>query len=383
MITFSTTKRDHLTDLEAQRIQIVPDVAVIVPVLNEADNVVPFVSELESCLNGNSWEIIFVDDDSQDGTPLVIENVAKVRPNIRVIRRFGRQGLSSACLEGMCSSMAPYLVVMDGDLQHDPKILPQMLHALKSGAFNLAIGSRYIPGGGVGSWNATRQSYNRLATRISQILMRGRKVADPMSGFFMIERQLFLQTVDKVSGKGFKILLDIFVSTAGEVRWIEVPYTFRNRHAGQSKLDFSIMMEFAVLLLDKTIGKIIPYRFVLFVCMGCGGAVLHLSVLGILLLGVRLGFTISQTVASVLAMCLNFSLNNAFTHRDRKLSGIRFSNGLLKFIGICSVGAFANLQVAGYLYHAHVPWWLSGLLGALIGAVWNYAVSYTLVWKRR
>jgi dolichol-phosphate mannosyltransferase len=117
--------------------------------------------------------------------------------------------------------------------------------------------------------------------------------------------------------------------------------------------------------------------------MGCGGAVLHLSVLGILLLGVRLGFTISQAVASVLAMCLNFSLNNAFTHRDRKLSGIRFFNGLLKFIGICSVGAFTNLQVAGYLYRADLPWWLSGLLGALIGGVWNYAVSYTLVWKRR
>jgi dolichol-phosphate mannosyltransferase len=369
--------------MEAQRIQIVPDVAVIVPVLNEADNVVPFVSELESCRTGISWEIIFVDDDSQDGTPLVIENVAKVQPNIRLIRRFGRHGLSSACLEGMCSSMAPYLVVIDADLQHDPQILPQMLHALKSGAFNLAIGSRYVAGGGVGSWNATRQGCSRLATRISQILMRGRKVADPMSGFFMIERQLFLQTVDKLSGKGYKILLDIFASTASNVRWIEVPYTFRNRHAGQSKLNFSIMMEFAVLLLDKTIGRIVPCRFILFVFMGCGGVVLHLSVLGILLLGVRLGFTISQAVASVLAMCLNFSLNNAFTHRDRKLSGVRFFNGLLKFIGICSVGAFTNLQVAGYLYRADLPWWLSGLLGALIGGVWNYAVSYTLVWKRR
>lgn len=359
-----------------------PEIAVIVPVLNEAENVVPFVNELEDCMNGNSWEIVFVDDNSQDDTPLAIERIANTRPNVRVVRRFGRHGLSSACIEGMCSSIAPYLAVMDADLQHDPKILPQMLAALKSGRYNLAIGSRYVNGGSVGGWSTTRQGYSRLATEFSRLLMPKCPVADPMSGFFVIERNLFLGVVNQLCGKGFKILLDIIASTDGRVRWIEIPYTFRSRLAGQSKLHVSIMLDFAILLLDKTIGRIVPYRFILFVCVGAVGAVLHLSVLGVLLLKLHFGFTISQALASLLAMCLNFSLNNAFTHRDRTLSGLRFMKGLLFFIAICSVGAFANLQVAAYFYRAHIAWWICGLLGALIGSVWNYAVSATLIWKR-
>jgi dolichol-phosphate mannosyltransferase len=362
---------------------MIPTLSIIVPVLNEAPNIRPFVEELECCLDGETWEIIFVDDDSSDNTQQVVAELAKKRSNIRLLERVGRHGLASACIEGLCSSLAPYLAVMDADLQHDPRILQQMLNALRNGPYNLAIGSRYLEGGGTGDWSKRRRRYSDVATFASKIVTHQTDITDPMSGFFMVKRELFRETVYHLCGKGFKILLDLLSSAKSEVHPIEVPYTFRNRLGGESKLTFSIILEFAILLLDKTFGKVIPYRFILFVLVGCSGAILHLTILGSLFLGARVSFPLAQSIASLIAMILNFTFNNSFTHRDRRLTGPKFFSGLLGFIAVCSIGAFVNVEIASYFYGISVSWWISGLLGALIGSVWNYAVSATLIWKRR
>lgn len=362
---------------------MIPELAVVVPVLNEADNIQPFLEELDSSLAGIDWEVIFVDDASSDGTAAAIESMAKRRSYVRTIQRIGRHGLASACIEGACSTFANYVAVMDADLQHDPRILPQMLESLQSASCNLAVGTRYAREGSLGEWSTKRRRASQVATKASHFLLRTKDVSDPMSGFFMVDRQLFLHTVPRLCGKGFKILLDIMATAGDEIQVKEFPYTFRNRLLGSSKLSFSIVTEFGVLLLDKTVGRVVPYRFVLFVMMGCIGAVLHLSVLGVMYKQLGVAFWLSQGTASVLAMIANFSLNNSFTHRDRKLTGFSFVKGLLGFIIICSVGAFANIQIAVYFLALRVPWWISGLLGAFIGSVWNYAVSSTLVWKRR
>jgi len=362
---------------------MIPTLGIIVPVLNEAENIGPFLKELDACLAGESWEVIFVDDDSSDNTQQVVAALAKKRPNVRLLERVGRHGLASACIEGLCSSLAPYLAIMDADLQHDPGILPKMLSALRDGPYNLAIGSRYIEGGGTGEWSKRRRRYSRVATLTSKIVTHQTEITDPMSGFFMLKRELFRETVYHLCGKGFKILLDFLSSAKSEVRVIEIPYTFRSRLAGESKLSFSIILEFAILLLDKTFGRIVPYRFILFVLVGCLGAVLHLSILGSLFLGGRVSFPLAQGIASLVAMVLNFTFNNSFTHRDRRLTGRKFVVGLFGFIAVCSIGALVNIEIASYFYGLSVSWWISGLLGALIGSVWNYAVSGTLVWKRR
>lgn len=356
---------------------------IIVPVLNEAPNIGPFVEELETYLDGESWEVIFVDDDSSDNTQDVVAAMARKRPNIRLLQRVGRHGLASACIEGLSSSLAPYLAVMDADLQHDPRILPDMLKALRGGEYNLAVGSRYMKGGGTGEWSKARHQYSRLATVASRFVTHQTRITDPMSGFFMIKRELFRKAVYRLCGKGFKILLDILSTARDEVVLTEIPYTFRNRLAGESKLTISIILEFAILLLDKSVGRIIPYRFILFVLVGCSGAVLHLTILGTLFLGLHVAFAIAQAVASVVAMVLNFTFNNSFTHRDQRLVGRKFFVGLFSFIGVCAVGAFVNVEIATYFYQRSVSWWASGLLGALIGSVWNYAVSATLVWRRK
>lgn len=362
---------------------MIPTLGIIVPVLNEAANIGPFLKELESCLSGETWEVIFVDDESSDDTRRVVESLARKRGNVRLLERIGRHGLASACIEGMCSSMAPYLAVMDADLQHDPRILRDMLRALGDGPYNLAVGSRYVEGGGTGEWSQRRRQYSRLATMVSHFVTHQTQITDPMSGFFMIKRELFRKTVPGLCGKGFKILLDILSTAREDIVLIEFPYTFRTRLAGESKLSVSIILEFAILLLDKTFGKVVPYRFILFVLVGCSGALLHLTMLGSLFLGARVSFPLAQSIASLIAMVLNFTFNNSFTHRDRRLTGRKFLAGLFGFIAVCSIGAFVNVEIASYFYRLSVSWWISGLLGALIGSVWNYAVSATLVWRRK
>lgn len=361
---------------------MIPTLGIIVPVLNEAENLAPFLKELESCLSGESWEVIFVDDESSDDTRQVVSALARKRGNVRLLERIGRHGLASACIEGMCSSLAPYLAVMDADLQHDPAILTKMLSTLREGPHNLAIGSRYAGGGGVGQWSKRRYQYSRIATTVSKLVTH-QEVTDPMSGFFMIKRELFDAAVHNLCGKGFKILLDILSSARDKVSLVEVPYTFRQRFAGASKLRVSIILEFAILLLDKTVGRVVPYRFILFVLVGSVGAILHLTILGTLLLGFGAPFPVAQGAASLVAMVLNFTFNNSFTHLDHRLTGMRFFSGLLSFMAVCSVGAFVNVEIASYFYALAVSWWISGLLGALIGSVWNYAVSATLVWRRK
>ena len=360
-----------------------PQVAVIVPVLNEADNIEAFVEELSRSLMNYDWEVIFVDDNSNDGSLEAIGRLAAGKSNVRLLRRFGRHGLASACIEGMCSTCAPFLAVMDADLQHDPALLPRMVSILESKRYNLVIGSRYMEGGGTGEWSKHRKRCSRAATLASQIVLGGKEITDPMSGYFMVDRALFLANVQSLCGKGFELLLDMLSTARNSVRPVEIPYSFRTRLRGTSKLCVPVVLEFFILLLDKTFGRLIPYRFLLFVMMGSAGGAFHLLILGLLLYRVGLGFAVAQGTASSVAIVVNFALNNMFTHPNRKLAGIGFVKGLSMFMLVCAIGASANIQVATYLFEQGIAWWLCGLLGALIGAVWNYAVSSTLVWNRK
>jgi dolichol-phosphate mannosyltransferase len=361
---------------------MIPELTVIIPTLNERDNVVVLVDRLHACLKGIDWEAIFVDDDSTDGTLDALHRLARSDERIRYIRRVGRRGLSSACIEGMAASSAPFMAVMDADLQHDEGLLPKMLEKLRTGQFELAIGSRYNEGKISDDWSPMRRWMSRIGTRLGQIILRTR-VSDPLSGLFMLTRDLFERAIHKISGKGFKILLDIVTSVGGDVRYVELPFVFGTRHAGKSKLDTLVIWEYAVLLLDKSIGRILPLRFVMFVGVGALGAMMHLGILWLFLKPFSMGFVVGQSVATFVAIGLNFILNNIFTYRDDRLKGWAVLRGLLFFYLICAFGAFVNVRVAILLFEYHIPWWIAGLLGAVVGAVWNYAVSSVFVWRRK
>jgi dolichol-phosphate mannosyltransferase len=282
----------------------------------------------------------------------------------------------------MLAAPAPYLAVMDGDLQHDEKLLPKMLTLLQENDLDVVIGSRYMEGASIGVWEHSRVRMSRIAAFLGRIILKA-QLSDPMSGFFMVKRCFFEKTVHHMTGKGFKVLLDLFASSPRRVRFKEVPYRFRQRQAGASKLDTMAVAEYFVLLADKTIGRFIPLRFLMFVAMGSIGALAHLTVLGLFYLFWGHTFFISQTSATLIAMTVNFILNNLFTFRDRRLHGVHFLIGLFTFYLACGVGVFLNLRIATFLFERQVPWWLAGLLGATVGGVWNYSITSTFTWTER
>jgi dolichol-phosphate mannosyltransferase len=361
-----------------------PELTVVIPTMNECGNIAELVSRLHGVLTGIAWEAIFVDDDSIDGTRDEIRRLSLTDGRLRCLHRIGRRGLSSACIEGIQASQSPYVAVMDADLQHDERLLPAMLDCLKHEPFDLVVGSRYIDGGGLGDWNKRRANISGLATRLSQLVLKTR-IADPMSGFFMIRRDGFDRAVRTLSAVGFKILVDLLASSPKPLRLKELPYEFRLRHSGESKLDAFVAWEYLVLLADKLIGPYVPVRFVLFSIVGGIGVVAHLIILWLALNAGHLKFAVSQGLAAGIAMVGNFTLNNFLTYSDRRLKGWGFVRGLITFSLVCSVGIAGNVGVANYLFDNNNAsyWWLFGIVGAAIGSVWNYAVSSVVTWKRK
>jgi len=357
------------------------ELCVIVPTFNERDNVQELVHRLASCLGELRWEVIFVDDDSPDGTAEFVRSLGSNDSRVRCIQRLGRRGLSSACIEGILATTAPFLAVMDADLQHDETLLPLMLEMLKQGDADVIVGSRYIEGGGIGQWDQKRAECSRIATRLSKLVLKA-DLQDPMSGFFMLQRRTFEAVMRQLSGIGFKILLDLLASSKQAIHVKELPYQFRTRHAGQSKLDSVAAWDYIMLLLDKRFGHILPVRFIAFSLVGSSGVFVHLLVLLLTFKGLHAGFVLSHSIAIFAAMTSNFTLNNMLTYRDMRLKGWRWFHGLLTFVLVCSVGAIANIGTAAYLFGAKNYWLVSAIAGIVVGVVWNYAVSSFFTWKR-
>ena len=359
-----------------------PELTVVIPTLNERDNIGPLVELLDAVLDTVSWEVIFVDDDLPDGTPERIREISRRDRRVRCLQRIGRRGLTTACIEGALATSAPYIAIMDADMQHDEKLLPQMLAILKSEPVDLVVGSRYVAGGGIGGWDAGRAKMSAVAARLSRIICKA-EIADPMSGFFMLRREVLDGALRRLSGQGFKILLDILASSPRPLRVSELPYEFRERQHGESKLDTRVAWEYMMLIADKLIGHIVPVRFALFALVGGIGLFIHMAVLWFALTIAGAVFDLAQASAAVAAMTSNFFLNNLFTYRDRRLRGLALLRGLFTFYAICALGTVANVGIAGYIFSRNEVWWLAGLAGVVVGSVWNYAVSSVFTWKQK
>lgn len=359
-----------------------PELAVVVPTYKEADNIRPLLEGLQRRLVGLRYEVIFVDDHSPDGTAGIVREIGQQDPRVRCLLRVGRRGLSSAVVEGILSTSAEYVAVMDADLQHDEALLPSMLESLKVNETDVVIASRYAAGGSLGQWTRTRAWMSQFATRLSVLILR-QELKDPMSGFFMTRRALFEEAAPKLSGEGYKILLDFLASSPQRLRCAEMPYVFKNRLYGESKLDSLVLWEYLMLLADKLIGHIVPPRFLMFALVGGTGVIAHFLVLYALFRLLGTSFEISQAAATVLAMTSNFVLNNVLTYRDARLRGRRWWIGLLSFYAVCSIGAVSNVGIASVLFERAYTWWIAGLAGILVGTVFNFAMTSVFTWKRR
>ncbi len=370
---------DHITAATTRAPSPRVELTVVVPTFKERGNIGPLIDKLDAALAGVGWEVVFVDDDSPDGTADAARALSQRDPRVRVIQRIGRRGLASACVEGALSSAAPVIAVMDADLQHDETILPAMLRRLKDEDLDIVVATRYAEGGSTEGWNKHRLMISRFSGWLARGLFKV-GVSDPMSGFFMLRREAFDRVVRDLSQQGFKILFDLLASADPPLRFAEVPYHFSTRQHGDSKLDSMAAWQFGVMMLDKLVGRVIPVRFLLFIMVGGSGIAVHVAVLYALL---RLGspFGAAQAGAVLVAMTSNFILNNAITYRDQRLRGWRFVGGLFSFYLVCSFGAAANVGVADLIYTSPREWWVAGLAGAAIGAVWNYAASRLFTWR--
>lgn len=363
-------------------VQPAPELTVVIPTFKEVENVPLLVERLRDALAGIAWEAIFVDDDSPDGTAAEIRRIGADDTRIRCIRRIGRRGLAGACIEGMLASQASYIAVMDADLQHDEKLLADMLQNLRAGGVDLAVASRYLGGKADDGFSHIRARLSAKATALAGRLL-GVRLSDPMSGFFMIRREVFEELAPKLSSQGFKILLDIVATAGGKLRSVEIPYVFRTRLHGESKLDSQVALDYLALLLAKATDDRISIRFLSFGLIGLSGIGIHMLALLVALEWSVLPFLDAQLTATMVAITSNYVLNNAITYRDLRLRGFAFARGWIEFTLICGIGAMSNIGIASWIYSQHARWALAGLSGAAVGVAWNYMVTRMFVWKSR
>ena len=367
---------------------------VVLPTYNERGNLRLLVERLDAALAGIAWEAIFVDDNSPDGTADEARAIAREDNRVRVLQRIGRRGLSSAAIEGMCATSAPVVAVMDADHQHDPALLPQMLAALESGDFDLAYASRFAEGASTEAWGRPdRVKASSLANRIAN-KVTGVELTDPMSGYFMLRSDLLRGDAHRLSGVGFKILLDILATVETPLRIKEVPLQFAARAEGESKLDRTVVFEFLIGLYDKWLGRIIPTRFALFGTIGAMGVVVHMAVLATVLNLFGADFLVShypkeeafifgQTAAAVVAMTFNFILNNELTYADKRLRGaMPILIGWARFALTCAFGLLTNIGAATALVRIGIHPYAAALVGVVLGSVWNFALSSRFVWGK-
>ncbi|HVP65439.1 MAG TPA: glycosyltransferase family 2 protein [candidate division Zixibacteria bacterium] len=356
------------------------DLAVVVPTYNERENIPEVIARLNQALDGLEWEVIFVDDDSPDGTAEVVREFAVHDRRVRLLHRIGRRGLSSACIEGILATSTECVAVMDADLQHDERVLPRMLERMRDEDLDVVVATRNGHGGSMGDFSSTRVWLSNMGMKLSRLACRC-DVSDPMSGFFLVKRNFFVEVAHRLHGGGFKILVDILSSSEQETRVAEVGYRFGERLHGKSKLDANAELEYLVLITSRFLRGVSP-QFILFALVGSLGVGVHLSVLFLLYRFMKVDFAVSQLAATFTAMTGNFFLNNIITFRDQRLRGIRMWTGLVAFWAACSFGAWVNVSFARMLFLAHIPWVMAGMGGTVVSSVWNYTISSILTWQK-
>ncbi|MGA9659144.1 MAG: glycosyltransferase [Asticcacaulis sp.] len=359
-----------------------PDLSLIICTLNEGTAIRSVINEICDTLAHIHHEIIVVDDNSTDNTAAEVLDVAKSRPNVRLHVRINERGLSSAAIKGWDMAHGKYLGVMDGDGQHDPKAILAMAEIILKGDKDLVCVSRYIGKSETGL-SFFRDLGSRAATLATGLVLRV-PLTDPMSGCFMMTRDYYMSARKKLTGVGFKILLDVAASSPIQPRFTEVKASLRQRQGGESKLDIRVVLDLAALLVEKATGGVMKARFVLFAGVGMSGVVVSAIVLAlfkILFGNSDAEFGIAQFVAIMVSMTSNFFINNAITFRDKRLKGAAMWAGMFGFYLACAPGAVLNWFIGVALKSMHVEFILAGVVPAFLIGILNFWFVKMLAWR--
>ncbi len=361
-----------------------PSLSIVIPTYNERENISQILEKLGKALGNVKYEIIFVDDNSPDGTSEEVQAFMKNSQNVKLIRRIGRRGLSGAIIEGIYASSASFVGVMDSDLQHDESKLLEMLKLFKkNNSLDIVIGSRFTEDGEIshGAFSKVREVASKTITIVIKKLLNINST-DPLSGFFMVKKDSFLAHSKKLQTQGFKVLADFLAVSGHNIKVEELGYKFKNRVLGESKMTLLTALELISLVLSQIFRGKVSIRFILFCMVGVSGIFVQLATTGLFFLLAN-GFSTSQTVGVLAAMTSNYFLNNYITFKEHRLKSIHLLRGLLSFYLICSLGAFANIAVATYLFSLSSNWLVSSFVGAVFGAVWNFTLSSNFTWKSK
>ena len=353
--------------------------SVVVPTFNEKDNVAELVRRLEESLVDIAWEVVFVDDFSRDGTAECVRRIAASNSKVRLIMRHNRRGLSSAVIEGALAAAGDVIAVMDGDLQHDESVLPKMYELVASDQAEIASASRFLlEDGADGLSSDTRLKISNTGIALAN-KMFNLDLTDPLTGFFVFRRSVLERAFPNLSEIGFKILLDMIASAHPAPRVVEVPFKFRERVHGDSKLDNRVMYDFFLFFLEKKLAPIVPLpaQVISFAIANTVGLMMHMAiVLGMVGL-MNVAFEPSQLFATLTAITFIYGLNNALTYSDRRIKGWRFYRGLSFYALLSAPGVAANLILSTTLLKEFPAnaFWAPAAIGALVTVSWNYIAS--------
>lgn len=356
-----------------------PEVSVVVPTYNEVGNIASIYESLAQALAGRAWELVVVDDDSPDGTANAVRELGARHDNVRCIQRIQERGLCSAVHWGVQAAHGEVIVVMDGDLQHEPALIPQMLEALQAGN-DIVSGSRFLEGAAEKGLSRRRRRLSDWGNKLTNRFL-GTTLSDPLTGFFATSRRLFLKSIPMMQADGFKVFFDlVYHNRAVTIR--ELPFEFQRRRHGESKLDLYMLWLLACDIVSKISRGLLPPRLVSFVGVGLIGSIFHFA---ILYASMDLGavFWVAQAIATVVAMVFNFTINNVLTFSDERLRGAAFYKGLLLYSLIASVGIVANVSTAQIAYmrlNGHT--FIAATTGLVIDVIWRFVVSNRLIWGR-
>ncbi len=355
--------------------------SVIIPTYNERENIPFLIKRIEKVLPRNIFEIIIVDDNSPDKTYEVVQDIASKKTWVRGIRRFNSFGLSSAIISGFSAAKGDYFLVMDADMQHDEKILPDFIKAFEDGS-DIIVASRKSHGGKIEQWAAWRKLLSWIASKMATILLPI-QVSDPLSGYFGIRRNVFNDLALRIKPRGFKILLEFLAHSKG-YKISEIGYTFRPRQHGESKLSASVVYNYLRAIYDLSIGKFIPLEFIKYSIVGLSGVLVNQAGLWFYKEKMLFSDQVSLIIAIELSIISNFYINNYWTFKENKIRGGAKSIviGLLKFNMICLIGALINYSTALYLTSKlYLSIYISNFWGILLATLWNYLINVNFTWK--
>jgi dolichol-phosphate mannosyltransferase len=353
--------------------------SIVIPTYNEGNNITPLVKRIGRALAGYDYEILFVDDNSQDGSAGIVEKLSSEYP-VKIAVRKNERGLASAVVHGILNTDGERVLVMDADLQHPPEVIPSLVKAAEDGA-EVVVGSRYVEGGGCQDWSLFRKLVSRVSTIMAHIFLPPtRPVKDPMSGFFLLDRKVVANA--KLQPRGYKILLEILME--GEFnRVTEVPFTFVTRDEGESKLNTKQQIEYIRHLysLMKRTGEL--WRFIKFCLVGLSGVGVNMGLLWLLTEYAGLVYLLSAAIAVETSIITNFLLNNFFTFRGRNEPGTRpFFQRLLKFNLISLAGLGINIGLLSLFTEVFGIYYLvSNIIAIVIVTLWNYLLNTWWTWR--